>query len=130
MIYQAGKESDHQKSLIEQTAVSSRIITVRFYPRFKNTTVIQVYAQQSFYNQLHATFDTCNRHNVVMVIGDSANTKVGDDNKDMKGTMGKHGLGSIDSQRLAFSSQEHTSHTEQLIKQRHCAEERKIKLST
>lgn len=73
MIYQAGKESDHQKSLIERTAVSSRIITVRFYPRFKNTTVIQVYARQIFYNQLHATFDTCNRHNVVMVIGDSAN---------------------------------------------------------
>ena len=77
MIY-AGEESEHQrrvammmsqntqKSLIEWTPVSSRIITARFYSRFKNTTVIQVYAptnestddeKDDFYDQLliHAT---------------------------------------------------------------------------
>ena len=114
MIY-AGEESEHQrgvaimmsqdtqKSLIEWTAVSSRIITARFYSRFKNTTVIQAYAptnestddeKDDFYEQLQATFDTCNRHDIVIVMGD-LNAKVGHDNKDMEGIMGKHGLGNI-----------------------------------
>ena len=112
MIY-AGEESEHQrgvaimmsqdtqKSLIEWTAVSSRVITARFYPRFKNTTVIQLYAptnestddeKDDFYDQLQATFDTCNRYDVVIVMGD-LNAKVGDDNKYMEEMMGKHGLG-------------------------------------
>ena len=111
MIY-AGEKSEHQrgvaimmsqdtqKSLIEWTAVSSRIITARFYSRFKNTTVIQAYAptnestddeKDDFYEQLHATFDTCNRHDIVIVMGD-LNAKVGHDNKDMEGIMGKQGL--------------------------------------
>lgn len=114
MIY-AGEESEHQrgvaimmsqdtqKSLIEWRAVSSRIITARFYSRFKNTTVIQVYAptnestddeKDDFYDQLQATFDTCNQHDVVIIMGD-LNAKVGDDNKDMEGIMEKHGLGNI-----------------------------------
>ena len=114
MIY-AGEKSEHQrgvaimmsqdtqKSLIEWTAVSSRIITARFYSRFKNTTVIQAYAptnestddeKDDFYEQLQATFDTCNRHDIVIVMGD-LNAKVGHDNKDMEGIMGKHGLGNI-----------------------------------
>jgi len=93
-----------KKSLIEWTAVSSCIITARFYSRFKNTTVIQVYAptnesthdeKDDFYDQLQATFDTCNRHHrVVIVVGD-LNANVGEDNKDMEGIMGKHGLGNI-----------------------------------
>ena len=97
MIY-AGEESERQrgvaitisqatqKSLIEWTLVSNRIITARFYSRFKNTTVIQVYAptnestddeKDDFYDQLQATFDTCNRHDVVIVMGD-LNAKVGE----------------------------------------------------
>ena len=91
---------DTQKSLIEWTAVSSRIITARFYSRFKNTTVIQVYAptnestddeKDSFYGQLQATFDTCNRHDIIIGMGD-LNAKVGDDNKVTEGIMRKHGL--------------------------------------
>ena len=38
--------------------------------------------------------NTCNRHDIVIVIGD-LNTKDCDDNKDMERTMGRHGLGSI-----------------------------------
>ena len=91
---------DTQKSLIEWMAVSSRIITARCYSHFKNTTVIQVYAptneaiddeKDNFYNNLQAAFDTCSRHDVVIVKGD-LNTKDGENNKDMEGTMGKHGL--------------------------------------
>ena len=114
MIY-AGEESEHQrgvaimmsqntqKCLMEWTAISSRIITARFYSRFKNTTIIQVYAptnettddeKDEFYEQLQRTFDTCNRHDIVIVMGD-LNAKVGDDNKDVEGIMGKHGLGNI-----------------------------------
>ena len=85
---------DTQKSLIEWTAVSSRIITAQFYSRFKNTTDIQAYAptnestdddreKDDFYDQLQA----CNRHDVVIVIGD-LNAKVGHHNKDMEGIMG------------------------------------------
>ena len=56
---------DTQKSLIEWTAVSSRIITAQLYSRFKNTTDIQAYAptnestgddreKDDFYDQLQA----------------------------------------------------------------------------
>ena len=97
----AGEQNEHrrgvaimmsqatQKSLIEWTPVSSRIITARFYSRFKNTTVIQVYAPTNestddekdyFYDQLQAIFDTCNRHDIVIVMGD-LNANVGEDNK-------------------------------------------------
>ena len=106
----AGEESEHQrgventisqatqKSLIEWTLVSNRKITARFYSRFKHTTVIQVYAptnestddeKDDFFDQLQATFDTCNRHDVVIVMGD-LNAKVSEDNKDMEGIMDKH----------------------------------------
>ena len=114
MIY-AGEENEHQtgvaimmsqaiqKSLIEWTPVSSRIITARFYSHFKNTTIIQVYAPKNestdeekddFYDQLQATFDTWNRHDIVILMGDP-NAKVGEDNRDMEGVMGKHGLRNI-----------------------------------
>ena len=55
-----------QKCLIEWTPVSSRITTARFFSRFKNTTVIQVYAlmtestddeKDDFYDQLQSTFE-------------------------------------------------------------------------
>ena len=87
-----------QESLIEWTLVSNRITTARFYFRFKNTTVIQVYAptnestydeKDGFYDQFQATFDTCHRHDVFNVMGD-LKAKVGEDNKDMEGTMDKH----------------------------------------
>jgi len=50
--------------------------------------------KDDFYDQLQATFDTCNRHDLVIIMGD-LNAKVGDDNKDMEGIMEKHGLGNI-----------------------------------
>ena len=92
-----------QKSLIEWPPVSSHIITAGFYSRFKNTIVIQVHAptnestddgKDDVYDQLQATSDTCNRHDIVIVMGD-LNAKVGEVNKDMEGIMGKHGLGNM-----------------------------------
>ena len=44
--------------------------------------------KDDFYDQLQATFGTCNRHDVVIVMGD-LNAKVGEDNKDMAGITGK-----------------------------------------
>ena len=145
----AGEESEHQrgvammmsqktqKILMEWTAVSSRIISARFFSRFKKATVIQVYAltneatddeKDEFYDQLQATVDKCNRHDVVIVMGD-LNTKVRDENKDMEEIIGKHGLGSRNDNgnRLCdfrsingLSSQERASHTEQPTKQLGC----------
>jgi len=43
---------------------------------------------------LQAIFDTYNRHDLVIVMGDLS-AEVGEDNKDMKGIIGKHGLGNI-----------------------------------
>lgn len=42
--------------------------------------------KDDFYDQLQATFDTCKRHDIVIVMGD-LNAKVGGDNKDMEGIM-------------------------------------------
>lgn len=46
------------------------------------------------YDQLQATSDTCNRHDIVIVMGD-LNANVGEDNKGIEGIMLKHGLGNI-----------------------------------
>ena len=90
--------------------------------------------KDDFYDQLQAAFDTCNRHDVVIIMED-LNAKVGDDNKDIEEIMGKHGLGNINDngKRLCdFCSQEHASPNEQPIKQLECplTEERKTKLIT
>ena len=67
--------------------MSKRIITARFYSRFRRLSVIQVYAphyereeeeKDHFYEELQKTIDGCNRNNIVVVMGDF-NAKVGGD---------------------------------------------------
>ncbi|XP_068738899.1 craniofacial development protein 2-like [Montipora capricornis] len=97
----AGEEEGHQKgvalmisqeaqrSLMEWMHVSSRVISARFYSRFKKITIIQAYAptndatpeeKDDFYHQLQTTTDRCNKNDIVIVMGDM-NAKVGDDNR-------------------------------------------------
>ena len=110
----AGEEEGHQKgvalmisqeaqrSLMEWMPVSSRVISARFYSRFKKITIIQAYAptndatpeeKDDFYHQLQTTTDRCNKNDIVIVMGDM-NAKVGDDNSEMEEVIGRHGLGS------------------------------------
>ena len=110
----AGEEEGHQKgvalmisqeaqrSLMEWMPVSSRVISARFYSRFKKITIIQAYAptndatpeeKDDFYHQLQTTTDRCNKNDIVIVMGDT-NAKVGDDNSEMEEVIGRHGLGS------------------------------------
>ena len=89
------------KSLMEWTPVTKRIITARFYSRYRKMTVIQVYAphnereeeeKEQFYQELQETVDGCNKNDIVIVMGD-LNAKVGNDNTGYERTMGIHGLG-------------------------------------
>ncbi|XP_018018974.1 craniofacial development protein 2-like [Hyalella azteca] len=90
-----------EKSLMEWTPVNKRIITARFYSRYRRMTIIQVYAphnereeeeKEQFYQELQETLDGCNRNDITIIMGD-LNAKVGSDNSGYERTMGVHGLG-------------------------------------
>ena len=89
------------KSLMEWTPINKRIITARFYTRYRRMTVIQVYAphneredeeKEQFYQELQETLDGCNKNDILIVMGDF-NAKAGSDNNGYEKTMGVHGLG-------------------------------------
>ena len=89
------------KSLMEWTPINKRIITARFYSRYRKMTVIQVYAphnereeeeKEQFYQELQETVDECNKNDIIIVMGD-LNAKVGSNNNGFERTMGIHGLG-------------------------------------
>lgn len=90
-----------EKSLMEWTPVNRRIITARFYSRYRRVTIIQVYAphnereeeeKEQFYQELQETLDGCNRNDITIIMGD-LNAKVGSDNSGYERSMGVHGLG-------------------------------------
>ncbi|XP_018022732.1 craniofacial development protein 2-like [Hyalella azteca] len=90
-----------EKSLMEWTPVNKRIITARFYSRYRRVTIIQVYAphnereeeeKEQFYQELQETLDGCSRNDITIIMGD-LNAKVGSDNSGYERTMGVHGLG-------------------------------------
>jgi endonuclease/exonuclease/phosphatase family metal-dependent hydrolase len=89
------------KSLMEWTPVNKRIITARFYSRFKKVTIIQVYAphnerddeeKNQFYQELQEVIDGCNKNDIIIAMGD-LNARVGNDNSGYERTMGTHGYG-------------------------------------
>ena len=89
------------KSLMEWNPISQRILTARFYSRYRKVTIIQVYAphnekddeeKDQFYQELQEVIEGCNKNDITIVMGD-LNAKVGRDNSGFERTMGVHGLG-------------------------------------
>ena len=90
-----------ERALMEWTLVRERIITARFYSRFRRLLVIQVYAPHNereeeekdhFYEELLQTIYGCKRNDIVVVMGDF-NAKVGGDNGGYESCIGRHGMG-------------------------------------
>ena len=88
-------------ALMEWTPISKRIITARFYSKYKKLTVAQAYAptndamdeeKDEFFNQLQDTVSSCNRNDTIVVMGD-LNAKVGNNNTNREEVMGKFGVG-------------------------------------
>ena len=89
------------KSLMEWTPINKRIITARFYSKYRKVTIIQVHAphnekedleKEQFYLELQEVVDGCNKNDIIIVMGD-LNAKVGNNNNGYERTMGTHGLG-------------------------------------
>ena len=90
-----------ERSLMEWTPINKRIITARFYSKYRRTTIIQVYAphnekedaeKEQFYQELQETVGGCNKNDIIIIMGD-LNAKVGNDNTGYERTMGRHGIG-------------------------------------
>ena len=74
-----------KRALMEWTPISKRIIKARFYSKYKKLTVIQTYAPMNdamdeekyeFYNQLQDTLSSCNRHDMIVVMGKGNNDTI------------------------------------------------------
>nr|KAG5709173.1 hypothetical protein BaRGS_028629 [Batillaria attramentaria] len=68
-----------EKSLMEWTPISKRIITAQFYTRYRRVTVLQAYAphnereeeeKDQFYLELQETLDECNKNDIIIIMGD------------------------------------------------------------
>ena len=90
-----------KRALMEWTPISKRFIKARFYSKYKKLTVIQKYAptndavdgeKDEFYNQLQDTISSCNRHDMIVLMGD-LNAKIGSNNANREEVMGKFGVG-------------------------------------
>ena len=88
------------RALMEWTPISRRIIKARFYSKYKNLTVIQTYAptndavdegKDECYNKLQDTISSCNRHDVIVLMGD-LKTKIGSNNVNREEVMGRFGV--------------------------------------
>ena len=96
-----------KRALMEWTPISKRIIKARFYPESKKLTVIQAYAptndvmdeeKDEFYNQLQDMISSCNRHDMIVVMG-SLNAKKGNNNTNREEAMGTFGVGVMNDNR-------------------------------
>ena len=92
-----------RKSLLSVVSVSERLMMIRLKSKFKNLSVVQVYAPDSsrsdeesedFYSQLQSLVDTIPKKDIVLVLGDF-NAIVGSDNSGNEDVMGKFGIGQI-----------------------------------
>ena len=102
---------DAAKSLIEWEPVSDRIITARFTSKGRNITIIHCYAptnsaeseeKETFYQDLQTVTQKLPKRDIQVVMGDM-NAKIGKDNDNWKGTMGKEGLGQMNENGLLFA---------------------------
>ena len=102
---------DTAKSLIEWEPVSERIITARFTSNGRNITIIHCYAptnsaefeeKETFYQHLQTVTQKLPKRYIQVVMGDM-NAKIGKDNDNWKGTMGKEGLGQMNENGLLFA---------------------------
>ncbi|KAI0224962.1 hypothetical protein LSAT2_024073 [Lamellibrachia satsuma] len=102
---------DAAKSLIEWEPVSERIITARFTSKGRNITIIHCYAptnsaefeeKETFYQYLQTVTQKLPKRDIQVVMGDM-NAKIGKDNDNWKGTMGKEGLGQMNENGLLFA---------------------------
>ena len=71
-----------KRALMEWTPISKRIITTRFYSKYKNDALDE--EKDEFYN----TVSSCNRQDMIVVMGDM-NAKVGDNITNRTDVMGK-----------------------------------------
>ncbi len=100
----------YSKCVLEWKPINERILKVRFNSKYAKLTIIQCYAptnqaedeeKENFYDALQREVDSTPRHDVLMVNGD-LNAKVGSDNTNKEGVMGKHGLGVINENGQRF----------------------------
>jgi len=98
-------------SLMEWTAVSSRILHARFRTKIGKLLLIQCYAptneaddetKSNFYQRLQAIIDQRKRKDVLILMGDF-NAKIGADNTNRDQAMGKEGLGKMNENGELFA---------------------------
>ncbi|CAH3125041.1 unnamed protein product, partial [Porites lobata] len=91
-----------KEALTEWMPINKRIITARFYSKYKKLTVVKAYAptndamdkeNNELYNLLPDTdtISDCNRNDVIVVMGD-LNAKVGNNNTNRREVMRKFGI--------------------------------------
>ena len=98
------------KSLIKWESVSERIITARFTSKGRNITIIHCYApinsaefeEKETYQHLQTVIQKLPKRDIQVVMGDMI-AKIGKDNDNWKGTMGKEGLGQMNENGLLFA---------------------------
>lgn len=100
-----------KKSLISWTPINERVITARFYTRFRKVTFIQCYAptnnaskedKDEFYDILEKTIKDVNSGDIKILMGD-LNAKVGAQNENLEEIMGKNGVGQINENGTYFT---------------------------
>ena len=104
-------KKEAQRSLMEWSPISERIILAHFKKINRNLTIIQCYAptettdkhmKEEFYQQLHETTTTFRKRDVIRAMGDM-NAKVGPNNEGLEHVIHRHGIGNMTENGELFS---------------------------